>query len=135
MNPYYKGFKGSIIKLSDTQYISKGNYSIDEDRLVITELPIGEVFEVLRTLPKYGLGERVQRQKWGETCFWTVTDVKAKPHGGGKVWGRLTWDGVEKAAPEQIPGRVKRVWRALGERGTSGWKPEAALEEALSKGG
>ena len=94
-----------------------------------------EVFEVLRTLPKYGLGERVQRQKWGETCFWTVTNVKAKPHGGGKVWGRLTWDGVEKAAPEQIPGRVKRVWRALGERDASGWKPAAALEEALSKGG
>ena len=42
MNPFYKGFKGSIEKISDTQYISKGNYSLEEDRLVITELPVGE---------------------------------------------------------------------------------------------
>jgi DNA topoisomerase-2 len=42
MHPYYKGFKGNIIKLSDTNYLSKGIYSLEEDRLVITELPIGE---------------------------------------------------------------------------------------------
>ena len=42
MHPFYKDFKGSIVKISDTQYISKGNYSLEEDRLVITELPVGE---------------------------------------------------------------------------------------------
>jgi DNA topoisomerase-2 len=42
MHPYYKGFKGNIVKLSDTNYLSKGVYSLEEDRLVITELPIGE---------------------------------------------------------------------------------------------
>ena len=31
MHPFYKGFKGEIIKISDTQYISKGNYSLEED--------------------------------------------------------------------------------------------------------
>ena len=42
MHPFYKGFKGQIIKISDTQYISKGNYSLEGGRLVITELPVGE---------------------------------------------------------------------------------------------
>jgi len=93
------------------------------------------VWEVLRALPEYGLGERVHRTTWGETCYWTVTNVKAKPHGGGKVWGRLTWDGVEKEAPEQIPGRVKQVWRALREKEASGWKPAASLEDVLTKSG
>ena len=92
------------------------------------------VWDVLRALPQYGLGQRVHRTTWGETCYWTVTNVKAKPHGGGKVWGRLTWDGVEKEAPEQIPGRVKQVWTAR-EKEASGWKPAAAFDEALTKSG
>jgi len=40
--PYYRGFKGKIIKISDTNYLSKGIYSLNDDNLVITELPIGE---------------------------------------------------------------------------------------------
>jgi hypothetical protein len=42
---------------------------------------------------------------------------------------------VEKEAPEQIPGRVKQVWRALQEKEASGWKPSASLEDALAKSG
>ena len=42
MNPYYKGFKGPIIKLSDNNYISKGIYDLQDNKLVITELPVGE---------------------------------------------------------------------------------------------
>jgi len=40
--PYYRGFKGKIIKISDTNYLSKGIYSLNDDNLLITELPIGE---------------------------------------------------------------------------------------------
>lgn len=40
--PYYDGFTGETIKLSDTQYLFKGKYEvIDEDTIVITELPVG----------------------------------------------------------------------------------------------
>jgi len=42
MHPYYRGFKGTIVKLSDTNYLSKGIYSLEDDRLIISELPIGE---------------------------------------------------------------------------------------------
>jgi DNA topoisomerase-2 len=40
--PYYSGFKGSIIPLSESKYLIKGVYTILSDKQVrITELPIG----------------------------------------------------------------------------------------------
>jgi len=40
--PYYEGFKGAIIPLSDSKYLIKGVYQILSDKQVrITELPIG----------------------------------------------------------------------------------------------
>ena len=42
MSPFYKGFKGNIIKISDKNYITKGIYELNDTELVITELPIGE---------------------------------------------------------------------------------------------
>ena len=39
MNPYYRGFKGTIIKDEHSnQIISKGIYSLNENKLTITEL-------------------------------------------------------------------------------------------------
>ena len=42
IHPYYKGFKGEIIRISDKNYISKGIYELHDNKLIITELPIGE---------------------------------------------------------------------------------------------
>ena len=42
MKPFYKGFKGDIIKVSDKNYLTKGVYELNDTNLVITELPIGE---------------------------------------------------------------------------------------------
>jgi DNA topoisomerase-2 len=40
--PYYEGFCGDIIKVSETQFMFKGKYEkIDADRIRITELPVG----------------------------------------------------------------------------------------------
>ena len=42
IEPYYKGFKGTISKLDDKKYIIKGIYEIiGTDKIRITELPIG----------------------------------------------------------------------------------------------
>jgi DNA topoisomerase-2 len=42
IEPYYEGFKGTIIPLSDSKYLIKGVYQILSDKQVrITELPIG----------------------------------------------------------------------------------------------
>ena len=38
--PFYKGFTGTIKKLNDNSYISKGVYEIDNGKLIISELPI-----------------------------------------------------------------------------------------------
>jgi DNA topoisomerase-2 len=41
-NPYYEGFKGSVIRLEDHKFLIKGVYEkIDNDKIRITELPVG----------------------------------------------------------------------------------------------
>ncbi len=40
--PYYEGFKGTVRKLQDQKYLIKGCYEkIAEDKILITELPVG----------------------------------------------------------------------------------------------
>jgi len=40
--PYYEGFKGSVTKVQDNKYLIRGTYTkIGEDKIKITELPIG----------------------------------------------------------------------------------------------
>ena len=41
MIPWYKGFTGVIIKLSENSYLSKGKYTINGNKLIVTELPVG----------------------------------------------------------------------------------------------
>ena len=42
MNPWYRGFRGNIIRLGDNKWLSKGVYNIvNNNTLEITELPIG----------------------------------------------------------------------------------------------
>ena len=42
IDPFYKNFKGTIRRVSDTRYLFKGCYTIlDEKKIRITELPIG----------------------------------------------------------------------------------------------
>ncbi len=43
ITPFYRGFKGSITKESESSYVSHGIYStLGKDKLVITELPVGK---------------------------------------------------------------------------------------------
>ena len=42
IKPYFRGFKGTIHKISDTKYMFKGKYKLlDDKRVHISELPIG----------------------------------------------------------------------------------------------
>ena len=42
LHPYYKGFKGQIIKIDTHKYLIKGCYTrVDKNSITITELPIG----------------------------------------------------------------------------------------------
>ena len=38
--PWYRGFKGDIVKETETKFISKGKYTISGDTIEITELPV-----------------------------------------------------------------------------------------------
>lgn len=39
--PYYRGFRGTIVKETDTRFITKGVYAIKKNVVEITELPVG----------------------------------------------------------------------------------------------
>ena len=41
MFPYYQGFTGKVIKVDQNHFQTKGKYTIDDDQVIITELPIG----------------------------------------------------------------------------------------------
>tara|TARA_A100001011_G_scaffold141986_1_gene149991 strand:+ start:7038 stop:10406 length:3369 start_codon:yes stop_codon:yes gene_type:complete len=41
LHPYYKGFKGAIEKIDSKKYLIKGCYKVLENKIKITELPIG----------------------------------------------------------------------------------------------
>ena len=42
MIPWWSLFEGSVTKVDDENYSIKGNYTVDGDKVVITELPVGE---------------------------------------------------------------------------------------------
>ena len=39
--PYYKGFKGDIVKISEKKFKTTGVYNLKKDKVIVTELPIG----------------------------------------------------------------------------------------------
>ncbi len=41
LTPWYRGFNGKIVKVEENKWISKGNYKIDNNLIIVTELPIG----------------------------------------------------------------------------------------------
>ena len=42
MHPWWQGYKGTITKINETSFESKGVWEIKDNKLIITELPIGE---------------------------------------------------------------------------------------------
>jgi DNA topoisomerase-2 len=42
INPWWKGFQGEITKIDNLNYEIRGNYTIKNNKLIITELPVGE---------------------------------------------------------------------------------------------
>ena len=49
MVPYVHGFKGTIVKKTNTAFVSKGLYEIKECKIIITELPIGMWTDTYKT--------------------------------------------------------------------------------------
>lgn len=78
------------------------------------------LFDIIRILPKQGLGQKVSRTTWEDNSFWTIERVRISLDGRhGKAHGLLTWRGEEAERPTRINGGLKHVWRPLGEEGLS----------------
>ena len=66
MQPWFRGFKGSIIKTGENTYVSKGCYNIlDAVTMEITELPIGRWTEDYKTILDKLTIERGDKSKKG----------------------------------------------------------------------
>jgi DNA topoisomerase-2 len=42
IDPWWKGFEGTVVKIDDHNYEIHGNYTIKKNKVIITELPVGE---------------------------------------------------------------------------------------------
>ena len=85
MNPWYRGFTGTIRRLSANKWISKGKYKvIDKNTVEITELPIGLwTSEFKSLLDVYEKGHKVDIQPNSNSVDKKkkVTGAKAKANG------------------------------------------------------
>jgi len=81
------------------------------------------LFDVIRVLPRQGLGQKVSRKSWQDNSYWTIERVKISLDGRhGKAHGLLTWRGTTAEKPTKINGVLKNLWRALpGSEGETGW--------------
>ena len=61
MMPWYKGFTGKIIKKDQKQFTTNGKYTIENDKIVITELPIGKWTDDFK---EYLESEIVKEDSW-----------------------------------------------------------------------
>jgi hypothetical protein len=77
------------------------------------------LFDLLWTFKDFGVGQRFTRKSWKypEPCYFTVTKVvptKDLPDiKRAKVWGVLTWRGVEDPGPTKMRCPLKREWRHI----------------------
>jgi len=97
------------------------------------------LFDIIRVLPRQGLGQKVSRKTWEDNSFWTIERVKISLDGRhGKAHGLLTWRGTPAEKPTRINGPLKHVWRSIPEsEGVIGWqnvkKPPMLLKSVETK--
>eukprot|EP00455_Lapot_gusevi_P042635 TRINITY_DN507_c0_g1_i1.p1 TRINITY_DN507_c0_g1~~TRINITY_DN507_c0_g1_i1.p1 ORF type:complete len:231 (+),score=41.07 TRINITY_DN507_c0_g1_i1:57-749(+) len=77
------------------------------------------LYDVLRTLPRNGVGFRVYRSSWlryQEPSFWTIVKViPAMPGHKCRIFGVHTWRGVTELNVRRVNGAPKREWRHIAE--------------------
>lgn len=79
MMPYFKGFKGTIVQIDNQTFHTRGTYTvIDEDTVVITELPIGIWTENYKMLLNSMIWEKEKTVKQ-ESEDEVSEDIKNKP--------------------------------------------------------
>lgn len=73
------------------------------------------LLQVTRKLPNRGLGTKLQRIKWKDDSYWTITAVKPSIDGDhGAASGILTWKGQPQSEqPKRINGVLKKVWKHM----------------------
>ena len=101
LHPYYKGFKGEIIPLTESKYLFKGKYEILNDKQVrVTELPIGTwtqdfkiLLEELLIPPEPKVADKSKKSA-------TPDANKEKAKGKGK---KATEDKISRGFEEKAP--------------------------------
>jgi len=86
IEPYYEGFKGSIIKLTETKFLIKGTYEIiSHDTVRITELPIGSWTSPYKAFLETLMDDKKKKaiiKNYKDSCTDTVIDFTVKLNTG-----------------------------------------------------
>ncbi|DBB13536.1 hypothetical protein WJX82_004520 [Trebouxia sp. C0006] len=93
------------------------------------------LLQVTKKLPNRGLGTKLQRLKWKDDSYWTITAVKPSIDGDhGSASGILTWKGqAQSEEPKRINGVLKKVWRYLGDGQKLQWHTVAKSDSISQK--
>jgi hypothetical protein len=71
MDPFWYGFEGVIAKVDNYNYEMYGTYQIDNDKLIITELPVGESIDGYKEFLEKLLDPEEKKVITKEIeCFW-----------------------------------------------------------------
>lgn len=86
IEPYYEGFKGSIIKLNDTRFLIKGKYEIvSHDTVKITELPIGTWTSPYKAFLETLMDDKKKKsilKNYKDSCTDTIVEFTVKLNTG-----------------------------------------------------
>lgn len=79
MHPWFYGFKGDVIKVDNHNYEFKGKWSIKDNKMTITELPIGESIQNYKEFLEKLLDPDAVPVKTTKAGKVKVTQVKSNP--------------------------------------------------------
>ena len=86
IHPYYKGFKGKIIKVSDKKYLIKGLYEIlSSDKIKVTELPVGMATQSFKDLLEKVMNDKDKNyiKEYQDYCTDTTVEMDVTFISGG----------------------------------------------------
>jgi DNA topoisomerase-2 len=107
--PYYQGFKGTINKVKEGQYISKGCYErLNASTIIITELPVGtwteKYIEFLNSLLPESTITKIGKKKGRRSAKKTV---KGKGKGGARAAKAAEKAAAKKKADKSLINNMK----------------------------
>ena len=113
------------------------------ERRRVFAIPLHSVFEVVSSLPRFGVGSAVKRVTWrGDDCYWAVQRVRPSLVRGAAVWLALTRSAAKAADSLHSPCHLtfhhcstgRHPWPCVGHQGVGRRAGEAGGDQGHLEG-